>query len=29
LIFGMRVYIHKTQINFEIHLLFLAYYWGN
>jgi hypothetical protein len=32
LIFGMRVYIciyHKLQINFEIHLLFLAYYWGN
>jgi hypothetical protein len=29
LIFGMRVYNHKLQINFEIHLLFLAYYWGN
>ena len=29
LIFGMRVYNHKFQINFEIHLLFLAYYWGN
>jgi hypothetical protein len=28
LIFGMRVYNHKLQINFEIHLLFLAYYWG-
>jgi hypothetical protein len=27
--FGMRVYNHKLQINFEIHLLFLAYYWGN
>jgi hypothetical protein len=27
LIFGMRVYNHK--IIFEIHLLFLAYYWGN
>ena len=23
------VYNHKLQINFEIHLLFLAYYWGN
>ena len=29
LIFGMRVYNHKLHINFEIHLLFLAYYWGN
>jgi hypothetical protein len=29
LIFGMRVYNHKLQINFEIHFLFLAYYWGN
>jgi len=29
LIFGMRVYNHKLQINFEIHLLILAYYWGN
>ena len=29
LIFGMRVYNHKLQIIFEIHLLFLAYYWGN
>jgi hypothetical protein len=29
LIFGMRVYNHELQINFEIHLLFLAYYWGN
>jgi hypothetical protein len=26
LIFGMRVYNHKLQINFEIQLLFLAYY---
>jgi hypothetical protein len=26
LIFGMRVYNNKLQINFEIHLLFLAYY---
>jgi len=25
----MRVYNHKLQINFQIHLLFLAYYWGN
>jgi len=25
----MRVYNYKLQINFEIHLLFLAYYWGN
>jgi hypothetical protein len=23
---GMTVYNHKLQINFEIHLLFLAYY---
>ena len=29
LIFGMRVYNHKLQINFEIHVLFLIYYWGN
>ena len=29
LIFGMRVYNHKLQIKFEIHLLFLAYYWRN
>ena len=29
LIFGMRVYNHKLQINFEIHPLFLAYYWVN
>jgi hypothetical protein len=29
LIFGTRVYNHKLQIKFEIHLLFLAYYWGN
>ena len=29
LIFSMRVYNHKLQINFESHLLFLAYYWGN
>jgi hypothetical protein len=28
LIFGIRVYNHKLQINFEIHLLFLAYYRG-
>jgi hypothetical protein len=28
LIFGMRMYNHKLQINFEIPLLFLAYYWG-
>ena len=26
LIFGMLVYNDKLQINFEIHLLFLAYY---
>jgi hypothetical protein len=25
----MRVYNHKLQINFEIHLLFLAYYWAS
>jgi hypothetical protein len=29
LIFGMLVYNDELQINFEIHLLFLAYYWGN
>jgi len=27
LIFGMLVYNDELQINFEIHLLFLAYYW--
>ena len=29
LIFGMLVYNDELQINFEIHLLFLAYYWRN